>query len=143
MTRNFVFEFSFFEDRQSVGDSSKVVALEEKNVRKATSRFGTMPKGARIDAFLDSLNNQHHQNVTDEESSSGIGSGGSPAENADSISGSGVDNESAQTFNEGLEGKSSDLNHLNRFNEEFLSQLKQRLRSSEVLLHSFILVRQF
>lgn len=33
----------------------RFAALEEKNVRKAITRFGTMPKGARIDAYLDSL----------------------------------------------------------------------------------------
>ena len=34
---------------------SQVFALEEVNVRKAINRYGTLPKGARIGAYLDSL----------------------------------------------------------------------------------------
>ncbi|ODM98439.1 Tyrosine-protein kinase Abl [Orchesella cincta] len=33
----------------------QVVALEEVNVRKAINRYGTLPKGARIGAYLDSM----------------------------------------------------------------------------------------
>jgi len=33
----------------------QVFALEEVNVRKAINRYGTLPKGARIGAYLDSL----------------------------------------------------------------------------------------
>ncbi len=29
--------------------------LAEKNLRKAANRFGTLPKGARIDAYLESM----------------------------------------------------------------------------------------
>lgn len=37
------------------GQGTKVVALEEVNVRKAINRYGTLPKGARIGAYLDSM----------------------------------------------------------------------------------------
>ena len=33
----------------------KVVALDESNLKRAVNRYGTMPKGARIDAYLESL----------------------------------------------------------------------------------------
>lgn len=33
----------------------QVAALEVQNVRKAISRYGTLPKGARIGAYLESL----------------------------------------------------------------------------------------
>lgn len=44
-------------NKLSHNHSSKpqVVALEEVNVRKAINRYGTLPKGARIGAYLDSM----------------------------------------------------------------------------------------
>lgn len=39
--------------------------LAEKNVRKAVSKFGTMPKNARIDAYLESMKMQQAQNSAD------------------------------------------------------------------------------
>jgi hypothetical protein len=35
--------------------SSNVVALDERNLKRAVNRYGTMPKGARIGAYLESL----------------------------------------------------------------------------------------
>lgn len=35
-----------------------VSPLAEKNLRKAVSKFGTMPKNARIDAYLESMSSQ-------------------------------------------------------------------------------------
>ncbi|CAI4228791.1 unnamed protein product [Auanema sp. JU1783] len=42
-------------DRQSYSDDVVVSPLAEKNLRKAFNRFGTVPKGARIDAYLESM----------------------------------------------------------------------------------------
>ena len=35
--------------------SSNVVTLDERNLKRAVNRYGTMPKGARIGAYLESL----------------------------------------------------------------------------------------
>ncbi|XP_023030325.2 tyrosine-protein kinase Abl isoform X2 [Leptinotarsa decemlineata] len=43
----------------------QVAALEVQNVRKAISRYGTLPKGARIGAYLESL--RQNSNTTNEE----------------------------------------------------------------------------
>lgn len=99
-----------------------------------------MPKGARIDAFLDSLKNQH-QHLNDEESSSGLGSSGSPAEMSDGHCSS--NNCAEKDSGHDDDGKLSDLNHLKQFNEEFLSQLKQRLRSNEVCRYFYFLIEEF
>lgn len=42
----------------------QVAALEVQNVRKAINRYGTLPKGARIGAYLESLrqNNMSESN---------------------------------------------------------------------------------
>uniref|UniRef100_A0A915AI09 Tyrosine-protein kinase n=1 Tax=Parascaris univalens TaxID=6257 RepID=A0A915AI09_PARUN len=42
-----------------------VSPLAEKNVRKAVSKFGTMPKNVRIDAYLESMKMQQAQNSAD------------------------------------------------------------------------------
>ena len=40
----------------SLGTSTaNVVALDERNLKRAVNRYGTMPKGARIGAYLESL----------------------------------------------------------------------------------------
>lgn len=36
-------------------EGSQVVALDERNLKRAVNRYGTMPKGARIGAYLESL----------------------------------------------------------------------------------------
>ena len=54
-------------------ENSSVASLEVSNVKKAINRYGTIPKGARIGAFLASLeqNNQDHKPVIPEEVNSG------------------------------------------------------------------------
>ena len=37
------------------GAGQQVVALDERNLKRAVNRYGTMPKGARIGAYLESL----------------------------------------------------------------------------------------
>ncbi|KAF6200462.1 hypothetical protein GE061_004905 [Apolygus lucorum] len=63
----------------------QVAALEVQNVRKAINRYGTLPKGARIGAYLESLrqNNipsENSSNSTSANSSSGVGSETPPSQ---------------------------------------------------------------
>lgn len=44
-----------FLDDQELSDDVLVSPLAKKNIREAVSKFGTMPKGARIEAFLESI----------------------------------------------------------------------------------------
>lgn len=59
-----------------------MAALEVQNVRKAINRYGTLPKGARIGAYLESLrqNNIPSDNNTSSNSSSGVGSETPPSQ---------------------------------------------------------------
>ena len=41
--------------KQLDGGAGQVVALDERNLKRAVNRYGTMPKGARIGAYLESL----------------------------------------------------------------------------------------
>ncbi|KAG8182032.1 hypothetical protein JTE90_013962 [Oedothorax gibbosus] len=52
-------------DKKNDSKKVKVAALEVQNVKKAINRYGTLPKGARIGAYLDSLR-QHglHEGTT-------------------------------------------------------------------------------
>lgn len=55
--------------------------LAEKNLRKAVSKFGTMPKNARIDAYLESMSLQENA----DQSPSGEYSGGLSDDSLDAI----------------------------------------------------------
>ena len=53
--------------KSDTGDETQTVAsLEESNVRQVISRYGTIPKGARIGAYLASLENNKSQSTNNE-----------------------------------------------------------------------------
>lgn len=55
--------------------------LAEKNLRKAVSKFGTMPKNARIDAYLESMSLQEDT----DQSPTGEYSGGLSDDSLDAV----------------------------------------------------------
>lgn len=114
--------------------------LEEKNVRKAIHRYGTMPKGARIGAFLQSLkefpptSETHTEETTPEISGMGTSSGGSNTDLSDEgLDHLGSHDEKGQS--DGISGKNpyGDRNGgalMVDVSDDFLAQIKQRLRKT-------------
>ncbi|KAL3989304.1 Protein tyrosine kinase family protein [Acanthocheilonema viteae] len=94
--------------------------LAEKNLRKAVSKFGTMPKNARIDAYLESMSLQEDvdQSPTDEYS------GGLSDDSLDAI---------PVSFNSCWNKNASDAmsESVNFGQNELLQQLKQRLKKTK------------
>ncbi|TKR79909.1 hypothetical protein L596_014060 [Steinernema carpocapsae] len=97
-------------------DAVSGLSLAEKNLRKAGSRYGTMPKGQRIDAFLESV-------------------AATPPEENDLVSDDSLDldesslsapSSSRQSISEG-----SGLNGFAHGQNELLAQLKERLKKTK------------
>ncbi|CAG9533872.1 unnamed protein product [Cercopithifilaria johnstoni] len=94
--------------------------LAEKNLRKAVSRFGTMPKNARIDAYLESMSLQEDTDY----SPTGEYSAGLSDDSLDAI---------PVSYNSCFNRNSSDAmsESVNFGQNELLQQLKQRLKKTK------------
>ncbi|VDM16638.1 unnamed protein product, partial [Wuchereria bancrofti] len=99
-----------------------VSPLAERNLRKAVSKFGTMPKNARIDAYLESMSLQEDGDQSP--NASGECSGGLSDDSLDAIPGS---------YNNCWNRNASDAmsESVNFGQNELLQQLKQRLKKTK------------
>ncbi|KAK0403448.1 hypothetical protein QR680_016923 [Steinernema hermaphroditum] len=99
-----------------LSDTMSGLSLAEKNLRKAGSRYGTMPKGQRIDAFLESV-------------------AASPPEENDIVSDDSLDLEesslSAPSSSRQSISDGSGLNGFSHGQNELLAQLKERLKKTK------------
>ncbi|MCP9256810.1 Tyrosine-protein kinase [Dirofilaria immitis] len=96
-----------------------VSPLAEKNIRKAVSKFGTMPKNARIDAYLESMSLQEDPDRSP--NASGEYSGGLSDDSLDAIPVS-----CSSCRNRNVSDAMSESVNLGQ--NELLKQLKQRLK---------------
>uniref|UniRef100_A0A915PPZ0 Tyrosine-protein kinase n=1 Tax=Setaria digitata TaxID=48799 RepID=A0A915PPZ0_9BILA len=99
-----------------------VSPLAEKNLRKAVSKFGTMPKNARIDAYLESMTLQEDGDQSP--NASGECSGGLSDDSLDAI---------PTSYNSCWNKNVSDAmsESVNFGQNELLQQLKQRLKKTK------------
>ncbi|EFO22616.2 TK/ABL protein kinase [Loa loa] len=99
-----------------------VSPLAERNLRKAVSKFGTMPKNARIDAYLESMSLQ--EDVDQSPNASGEYSGGLSDDSLDAV---------PVSYNNCWSRNASDAmsESVNLGQNELLQQLKQRLKKTK------------
>ncbi|VDN92049.1 unnamed protein product [Brugia pahangi] len=102
-----------------------VSPLAEKNLRKAVSKFGTMPKNARIDAYLESMSLQEDGDQSP--NASGECSGGLSDDSLDAIPDS-----YNNCWNSDSRNASDAMSESVNFGQnELLQQLKQRLKKTK------------
>ncbi|KAI1702901.1 protein tyrosine kinase domain-containing protein [Ditylenchus destructor] len=118
-------------DDQELSDDVLVSPLAKKNIREAVSKFGTMPKGARIEAFLESIK----RSGSEQSSPAGDGnsrmtlSGGDGGVSDDSLDGIALPSQSApNTFRSEAENESNSAQQQQQ--NELLQQLKRRLKKT-------------
>ncbi|KAI1708926.1 protein tyrosine kinase domain-containing protein [Ditylenchus destructor] len=116
---------------QELCDDVLVSPLAKKNIREAVSKFGTMPKGARIEAFLESIK----RSGSEQSSPAGDGnsrmtsSGGDGGVSDDSLDGIALPSQSApNTFRSEAENESYSAHQQQQ--NELLQQLKRRLKKT-------------
>ncbi|VDN51365.1 unnamed protein product [Dracunculus medinensis] len=98
-----------------------VSALAEKNLRKAANKFGTMPKNARIDAYLESMKTQ---------TPSDDGSGNMSNEHSGAVSDDSLDSIPVILNNESRNNNPMSES-MNCGQNELLQQLKRRLKKTK------------
>uniref|UniRef100_A0A158Q815 FABD domain-containing protein n=1 Tax=Elaeophora elaphi TaxID=1147741 RepID=A0A158Q815_9BILA len=120
-SRNFIHRFYVWQFADNTSTSDVLISpLAEKNLRKAVSKFGTMPKNARIDAYLESMSLQEDA----DQSPSGEYSGGLSDDSLDAI---------PVSYNNCWNRNTCDAmsESVNFGQNELLQQLKQRLKKTK------------
>ncbi len=111
----------------NASEQTVVSPLAEKNVRKAISRFGTMPKGARIGAYLESLRTDADGTNSDVEPETEAGICSLSDDSLETVPSSRGE-EVPHADNPSPPQQKADRQE--RSSNEFLQQLKERLRKT-------------